>query len=73
MSRRGNCWDNSVAEIFFHSIKIELIYTQKYTTRNSAKQSMFYYIETYYNRVRRHSTIGSIAPMVFEEQDRRLA
>jgi transposase InsO family protein len=68
MSRKGNCWDNSVAESFFHSIKTELVYTERYATREIAKQSIFQYIEVYYNRVRRHSAIGSIAPDVFENQ-----
>jgi transposase InsO family protein len=52
MSRRGNCWDNAIAESFFHSIKTELIYNERYTTREIAKQSIFQYIELYYNRVR---------------------
>ncbi len=73
MSRKRNCWDNAVAESFFHSLKLELIYTEKYTTRESVKQSVFEYIEVYYNRVRRHSTIGSIAPMVFEDQYKKVA
>ena len=73
MSRKGNCWDNACAESFFHSLKIELIYTERYATRESAKQSVFHYIEVYYNRVRRHSTIGSIAPMVFENQFKKVA
>lgn len=73
MSRKGNCWDNSVAESFFHSLKTELVYNNRYTTREEAKQSLFYYIEVYYNRVRRHSTLGSIAPMVFEDQERKVA
>jgi putative transposase len=68
MSRKGNCWDNAVAESFFHSIKTEMIYTERYATRTIAKQSVFQYIEVYYNRVRRHSAIGSIAPAVFESQ-----
>lgn len=68
MSRKGNCWDNSVAESFFHTIKTELIYNERYETRKSAKQSIFQYIEVYYNRVRRHSTIGSVSPIVFENQ-----
>jgi len=68
MSRKGNCWDNAIAESFFHSIKIELIYTERYATRENAKQSIFQYIEVYYNRLRRHSSIGSIAPEVFESQ-----
>lgn len=73
MSRKGNCWDNAVAESFFHSIKTELIYTERYATREIAKQSIFQYIEVYYNRVRRHSTIGSMAPDVFENQCKDVA
>ena len=73
MSRKGNCWDNSVAESFFHSIKTELINDERYINREAAKQSIFEYIEIYYNRIRRHSTIGSIAPMVFENQFKKVA
>ncbi len=73
MSRKGNCWDNACAESFFHTLKTELIYSERYKTRESAKQSVFQYIEVYYNRVRRHSSIGSIAPMVFENQLRNVA
>jgi len=73
MSRKGNCWDNAVAESFFHTIKTELIYTERYTTREVAKQSIFQYIEVYYNRIRRHSTIGSIAPEMLENQWRNVA
>jgi putative transposase len=73
MSRKGNCWDNAVAESFFHSMKTELVYTERYMTRKIAKQSIFQYIEVYYNRVRRHSSIGSMAPEVFENQCRNVA
>lgn len=73
MSRKGNCWDNAIAESFFHSIKTELVYTERYATREIAKQSIFQYIEVYYNRVRRHSAIGSIAPEVFESQSKDAA
>ncbi len=73
MSRKGNCWDNAIAESFFHSIKTELIYTERYTTRKIAKQSIFQYIEVYYNRVRRHSALGSIAPEIFENQCKKVA
>jgi transposase InsO family protein len=73
MSRKGNCWDNAIAESFFNTIKTELIYTERYTTREIAKQSVFQYIEVYYNRVRRHSAIGSIAPEVFENQWKNVA
>lgn len=68
MSRKGNCWDNSVVESFFHTLKTELIYTERYATREVAKQSIFQYIEVYYNRVRQHSAIGLIAPSIFENQ-----
>jgi transposase InsO family protein len=68
MSRKGNCWDNAIAESFFHSIKIELIYAQRYATRKIAKESIFQYIEVYYNRVRRHSALGSKSPEMFENQ-----
>jgi putative transposase len=68
MSRVRDCWDNAVAESFFHTLKTELIYVNRYVTPEEARQSIFHYIEMYYNRVRRHSTIGSLAPCVFEEQ-----
>jgi len=68
MSRVRDCWDNAVAESFFHTLKTELIYVNRYASRDEARQSIFHYIEMYYNRVRRHSTIGSLAPVVFEEQ-----
>lgn len=68
MSRKSNCWDNSVAESFFKTIKSELIYTQRYQTRELAKQSIFHYIETYYNRIRRHSAIGYLSPNMYESQ-----
>lgn len=73
MSRKGNCWDNAIAESFFHSIKTELIYTERYATREIAKLSIFEYIEMYYNRLRRHSAIGSIAPEAFEVQYKNVA
>jgi transposase InsO family protein len=68
MSRKGNCWDNAVAESFFHTLKTELIHHERYTTRESAKQSIFQYIEVYYNKLRRHSTLGSLSPENFENQ-----
>ena len=57
MSRKGNYWDNAVTESFFHTLKVELIHAEKYITRNSLKQSVFEYIEVYYNRIRRHSSV----------------
>jgi putative transposase len=72
MSRKENCWDNAVAESFFHSIRTELVYMERYATREIAKQSIFQYIEMYYNRVRRHSALGSIAPEGFENQHKQV-
>lgn len=73
MSRKGNCWDNAVVESFFHTLKTELTHSEKYITRMSAKQSVFEYIEIYYNRFRRHSSIGSMPPMAYEAQSMKVA
>ena len=67
MSRKGNCWDNACAESFFHTIKIELINGLLYLSREEAKQSIFEYIEMYYNKRRRHSTINYNTPEEFEK------
>lgn len=67
MSRKGCCYDNAAAESFFHTLKVELIHEEDYGNRELARQSIFEYIETYYNRQRRHSTIGYQIPMLFEE------
>ena len=66
MSRKGNCWDNAVAESFFHTLKTELVYHERYRTRTEAKASIFEYIEVFYNRQRRHSHIGYVAPLTHE-------
>jgi transposase InsO family protein len=66
MSRKGNCYDNSVAESFFNTIKRERIKKDRYRTIEEAKNQIFYYIEIYYNRVRKHSTIGYKSPVQFE-------
>lgn len=66
MSRRGNCWDNAVAESFFATLKKQAIYGERFLTREAAKQQIFEYIECYYNRVRRHSTNGWVSPVDFE-------
>ena len=67
MSRRGNCWDNAPSESFFHTLKTELTHHQRYRTREEAKQDIFEYIEVFYNRQRRHSSIGYQAPLAYEE------
>jgi transposase InsO family protein len=66
MSRRGNCWDNACVESFFGTLKRELVYHRHYATREEAKQDIFEYIEVFYNRRRRHSTLGYDYPAEFE-------
>lgn len=66
MSRKGNCYDNAVAESFFHTLKIEHVYDYRYEKRADARQSIFKYIEMFYNRTRRHSTLGYKSPVSFE-------
>ena len=66
MSRKGECHDNAVAESFFHTLKEELIHDNQYTNRQQAKQSIFEYIELYYNRQRLHSYLGYEAPLKYE-------
>ena len=66
MSRRGNCWDNAVAESFFSSLKKERIRKRIYKTREMARADVFDYIEVFYNRSRRHSHLGGISPEAFE-------
>jgi len=66
MSRKGNCWDNAVAESFFHTLKTQLIYQRKFTDRREAELALFHYIEAYYNRRRRHSSNGWMSPAAFE-------
>jgi putative transposase len=66
MSRRGNCWDNAVAESFFSSLKKERVRKRIYKTRDLARADIFDYIETFYNRTRRHSHLGGVSPEAFE-------
>jgi transposase InsO family protein len=67
MSRKGNCWDNAVAESFFHTLKVELIHARSYHTRQEARADIFAYIEVFYNRQRRHSVLGYLTPAEFEK------
>ncbi|SMN12305.1 Mobile element protein [uncultured Candidatus Thioglobus sp.] len=66
MSRKGECYDNAVAESFFGTLKTELVDDEDYLTRQQAKQSLFEYIEVFYNRKRRHSYLGYLSPNEFE-------
>jgi len=62
MSRKGNCWDNAVAESFFHTLKTRLIYHRKYKTQEELNRDLYWYIEIYYNRIRKHSANGWLTP-----------
>jgi putative transposase len=66
MSRKGDCWDNALAESFFGSLKKELIHGESFETRQEAVSAIFEYIEVFYNRQRRHSKLGYISPVEFE-------
>jgi putative transposase len=66
MSRKGNCWDNAPMESFFHTLKTELVMHCDYKTRDQARASIFEYMEVFYNRQRRHSTLHYEAPLAFE-------
>ena len=68
MSRSGNCWDNAAMESFFSSLKTERVSRRIYRTRDEAKADVFDYIERFYNPKRRHSTIGYLSPIEFEEK-----
>jgi transposase InsO family protein len=67
-SRPGACLDNAVAESFFHSLKTELVYHHRYPTREAARLAIFDYIAAFYNRVRRHSSVGYRSPDQYEAQ-----
>ncbi len=68
MSKKGDCWDNAVAESFFHTLKVELVHRYIFKTREEAKQKIFEYIEIYYNRRRTHSALGYLSPFEFENR-----
>jgi len=68
VSRRGNCYDNAVVESFFRTLKVERVYDRHYTTLQEAETDLQQYIEGFYNRVRRHSTLGYVSPVVYELQ-----
>jgi putative transposase len=66
MSRKGNCWDNAVMERFFGTLKRECTSRARFATHEQARTALFEYIEVYYNRVRKHSTLGYLSPVQFE-------
>ena len=76
MSRKGNCWNNAPTESFFNSLKNERVHGVRYATRNEATSDLFQYIAVFYNRGRRHSTLGYLSPTTFlqnwiERQDQQ--
>ena len=68
MSRKGDCWDNAVAESFFGSLKVEQVFGRQYDSRSAARKEIIDYIEMFYNSRRRHSYLGYLSPLVFENQ-----
>jgi len=66
MSRRGDCWDNAVAESFFATLKVELVHDATWATRATARTDLFEYLELFYNGQRRHSALGFLSPRAFE-------
>ena len=67
-SRKGNCYDNAVAESFFSTLKNELIHHQTYHTRDEASRDIFAFIEGFYNRQRLHQSLGYLSPLEFERR-----
>ena len=70
MSRRGDCWDNAVVESFFATLKRELVHRHRFLTRTHAMREIFEYIEVFYNRQRRHSYLGYLSPLQYEQEAR---
>ena len=68
MSRRGDCWDNAVAESFFATLKVELVHHAAWATRAAARTELFEYLELFYNGQRRHSALGYLSPRAFERR-----
>ena len=68
MSRTADCWDNAVVESFFSTLKQELVYRRDFSTHDEARAAIFEYIEGFYNRTRRHSTLGYLSPMEYERK-----
>lgn len=73
MSRKGDCWDNAVAESFFATLELELIARSRWRTRAEARRAIFEFIETWYNLERRHSTLGYRSPATYEREVLRVA
>jgi transposase InsO family protein len=70
MSRKGNCYDNACVESFFGSLKNELVAFERFESRDKATLELFNWIEVFYNRIRRHSTLGYLSPVDYEKKKR---
>ena len=68
MSRRGNCYDNAAMESFWSTLKLELVYRRRFSSRNNAKAEIFDFIEVFYNRQRSHTALGGLSPALFESK-----
>lgn len=68
MSRKGNCWDNAVMESFFSTLKLELDLERSIGDKNFTRDTVFSWMEGWYNRHRRHSSLGYLSPVKFEEK-----
>ena len=73
MSRKGDCWDNAVAESFFHVLKTELTHHYQWFDYEAAHRSLFEYIEVFYNRERSHSTLDYLSPHQLEQESSTIA
>lgn len=69
MSGKGDCYDNAMMESFFSSLKTECVNRQVYQSQSEAKLSIFEWIEVFYNRQRRHSSLAYLSPVAYEQQD----
>ena len=67
MSCKGNCWDNAAMESFFSTLKEECVGSTIYSSHDEARLALFTYLEVYYNRIRRHSTLGYVSPFMYEQ------
>src|SRR5712691_798754 len=68
MSRKADCYDNALMESFFGTVKEECVYRHTFQTRSQARQVLFEYLEAFYNRQRRHSSLGYVSPVIYEQR-----
>ena len=73
MGKKGDCFDNAVVESFFSTLKRELLLGLVFESRQEARTQVFEFIEVFYNRQRRHSTLGFLSPLEFEQVNQRVA